>query len=96
MNLSDKIVLKWKGSTWKVQLDYENMTFRCKTCQQNGHLQDTCPLAQSVSQSKKGNKSKNKRWDALMNPQVGDLEQEEDIDDHNSEPKKRKTQVSTK
>jgi len=36
--LSDSIILIHNNTQWKQPLDYENMAFRCRGCQQTGHL----------------------------------------------------------
>jgi hypothetical protein len=44
--LPDKILIDWgDGDPFIYMVDYENTVFRCRSCQQTGHLQATCPLS---------------------------------------------------
>jgi hypothetical protein len=44
--LSDRILIDWdEGDPFTQMVDYENTAFRCRSCQQTGHLQATCPLS---------------------------------------------------
>ena len=82
--LLEKIFLKLKNTKWMVQLDYENTTFWCWSCQQTRHPQDSSLVAWTATQKKKGNKPRNKRWNAPINSEVGDSEQEVDYVGKNS------------
>jgi hypothetical protein len=44
--LPDRILIDWgDGDPFIQMVDYENTAFRCRSCQQTGHLQATCPLS---------------------------------------------------
>jgi len=47
--LPESIILKFNKSQWKQPLDYENIAFRCRRCQQIGHLFNAC---KSLNKSK--------------------------------------------
>jgi hypothetical protein len=50
--LPDRILIDWTEDDPYTQLvDYENTAFRCRSCQQTGHLQETCPLSPTPSSS---------------------------------------------
>lgn len=71
--LPEKITLNWNSKSWVQLLDYENTSFRCKTCLKIGHLQGSCPIAQPL---KKRKPKPMKRWACPV------LESEtEDVDD---------------
>lgn len=56
--LPDHISLNFNNTQWIQPLDYENTTFRCRSCRQTGHLQYSCPL---VKKNPKGNKNRKKK-----------------------------------
>ena len=41
--LPESIMLNFNNTQWKQPLDYENTAFRCRGCQQTGHLYNACP-----------------------------------------------------
>lgn len=47
--LPESIYLNFNNSQWKQSLDYENTAFRCRGCQQTGHLFNAC---KSLNKSK--------------------------------------------
>lgn len=59
--LLDKMLVEWDDLTLTLLLDYENTTFRCKSCQQTRHLQEPCPASPALSPSK-GLKKNPKGW----------------------------------
>lgn len=60
--LPDKIFFKRAGKDPYLQLiDYENTAFRCRSCQQKGHLQDSCPVF-PFTPSSFGPRKKASRW----------------------------------
>ena len=61
--LPEQITLNWNSKTWVQHLDYENTTFRCRSCLQTGHLQGSGPLARPPKKRKP--KPRTKRWDSL-------------------------------
>ena len=50
--LLKKITLNWNSKSWVQLLDYENTTFRCRTCLNTWHLQGSCPMAQPLKKRK--------------------------------------------
>jgi hypothetical protein len=49
--LPDRILIDWdEGDPFTQMVDYENTAFRCRSCQQTGHLQATCPLSPTLPQ----------------------------------------------
>ena len=40
--LPESIILNFNNTQWKQPLDYENTAFRCRGCQQTGHLFNAC------------------------------------------------------
>ncbi|KAH9320441.1 hypothetical protein KI387_015080, partial [Taxus chinensis] len=56
--LSDRVILKGGNSQREQVLDYENTAFRCRSCHNTGHLQDSFPKAQTHSNRKKAPSSK--------------------------------------
>lgn len=71
--LPDHITLNFNNTQWIQQLDYENTTFRCRTCLQTGHLQNSFPVALKDPRKAKKQPKKPKGW------QNTDLIEEEDI-----------------
>jgi hypothetical protein len=50
--LPDRILIDWtEDDPYTQMVDYENTAFRCRSCQQTGHLQATCPLSPTPSSS---------------------------------------------
>ena len=74
--LPEKITLKWNSKPWVEQLDYENTTFRCKSCLQTGHLQSTCPMARPSKTRRP--KSRTKRWDNPVQNVNSESEEQDD------------------
>ena len=58
--LPDHILLLHNNQQWSQSLDYENTTFRCRTCLHTGHLQSACP--QLKKDRKKCQPQKPKGW----------------------------------
>lgn len=50
--LPESIFLKFNNTQWKQPLDYENTAFRCRGCQQIGHLLKACPSKSKPQQRK--------------------------------------------
>jgi hypothetical protein len=58
--LPDRILIDWTEDEPYTQLvDYENTAFRCRSCQQTGHLQATCPLSSAPFSSPRARKRAN-------------------------------------
>lgn len=43
--LPKSIILNFNNTQWTQPLDYESIAFRCRGCQQTGHLHSACPRA---------------------------------------------------
>lgn len=56
--LPESIILHFNNTQWKQPLDYENTAFRCRGCQQTGHLFNAC---KSLNKSKPQQR-KHKGW----------------------------------
>lgn len=56
--LPESIILNFNNTQWKQPLDYENTAFRCRGCQQTGHLFNAC---KSLNKSKPQQR-KHKGW----------------------------------
>lgn len=76
--LPDQIQLKHRQRCWTQFSDYENTAFRCRTCQQIGHLQNTCPTTKKDIRRKKKIGKQGKRW--KFPPPLSDEEEEEDVE----------------
>lgn len=50
--LPESIFLTFNNIQWKQSLDYENTAFRCRGCQQTGHLLKACPSKSKPQQRK--------------------------------------------
>lgn len=50
--LPESIFLTFNNIQWKQPLDYENTAFRCRGCQQTGHLLKACPSKSKPQQRK--------------------------------------------
>eukprot|EP00253_Pinus_taeda_P034064 PITA_34064 len=50
--LPESIILNFNNIQWKQPLDYENTAFRCRGCQQTGHLLKACPSKSKPQQRK--------------------------------------------
>jgi hypothetical protein len=50
-------------------MDYENTAFKCRSCQQTGHLQETCPLSPTPTSSHGARKRAN-GWNKLKNHKI--------------------------
>ena len=86
--LPEQISLSWNSKSWTLGLDYENTTFRCRSCQQTRHLQGTCPKEQCPTKRKP--KTRKKKWnspDSDEEPEIEDKEEEmvQDAGKKNSE-----------
>jgi len=72
--LPDNIILIHNNSQWKQPLDYENTAFRCRGCQQTGHLHNNCPQNKRENRRNKKQVHKPRGWQCTVNP-------EEEIED---------------
>ena len=72
----NQITLTWSSKSWVINIEYENAAFRCRSCQQTGHLQGSCPLARPSK--KKKPKPRMKRWDNLNPNETSESEDEVD------------------
>lgn len=81
--LPEHITLKYNNSLRIQLLDYENTTFRCRSCMQTGHLQFNCPLSRQGPKGKKKQQKRPKGW------QRTDLMEEEDMQ---TEPTENQTE----
>jgi len=78
--LPDKIQLQHESYKRIQALDYENTAFRCRTCHQTGHLNDSCPHARRFPNKKKGPNSKGKTWQAEYEPSINEVSEYEESD----------------
>lgn len=94
--LPDHITINFNNSLWTQQLDYENTTFRCRSCLQTGHLQYACPLCSKEPKGNKKQQKKPKGWqqtepleEEALNTEPTDLQgsQEKAMEENNEEPK---------
>ncbi|GLJ15018.1 hypothetical protein SUGI_0245230 [Cryptomeria japonica] len=51
--LMESLDLQCKGTTWKQDLDYEGIPFRCKICRSADHLDGSCPKSSAKNVRKK-------------------------------------------
>jgi hypothetical protein len=50
--LPDRILIDWdENDPYMQMINYENTTFRCLSCQQTWHLQETCSLSPTPASS---------------------------------------------
>lgn len=63
------IILLHNNTQWKQPLDYENMAFRCRCCQQIGHLRNNCPQVKRESRRNKKQAQKPRGWQHTVNPE---------------------------
>ena len=79
--LPGNIKLKHKDRSWLQSLDYENTAFRCRICQQTGHLQNACPEYKKNSRRKKktGNHQKGWKFSYTESDEEEDNEEEEPV-----------------
>ena len=50
--IPNRILIDWdENDPYMQMIDYENTTFKCLSCQQTGHLQETCPLSPTPASS---------------------------------------------
>lgn len=54
--LPESIILNLYNTQWKQPLDYENIAFRCRGCQQTGHLYNACPNLNKSKQQQRNPK----------------------------------------
>lgn len=76
--LPDSIILIHNNSQWKQPLDYENTAFRCRGCQQTGHLRNNCPQAKKENKRNKKQEKKPRGWQNTVNPEEETEDEEED------------------
>lgn len=67
--LPDNIILIHNNSQWKQPLDYENTAFRCRGCQQTGHLHNNCPQNKRENRRNKKQVHKPRGWQCTVNPE---------------------------
>lgn len=61
--LPESIILNFNNTQWKQSLDYENTAFRCRGCQQTGHLYNAC----KSHNKNKPQQRKHKGWQNIDN-----------------------------
>ena len=89
--LPDQITLNWNSKSWVQNIDYENTAFRCRLCQQTGHLQGSCPMDRRPIKGKL--KTRKKNWDSPDADEEVDFEEEDEGVVQNGEEKEPKVVV---
>ena len=84
--LPECILLTHKQQKWTQHLDYENTAFRCRTCRNTGHLQNTCPEAKRDNKKKKKTGKATKGWQFPSVPKQVEEDETEPTTKENNQP----------